>query len=539
MGTTTVYRIIIVPGAVTTLFAATNIGLFRYQEDGQDCWQSLSGGLPSSWSSDLVIDPFHKALYAAFPGTGLYKSNDLTGNQWSALAGGFPSPTGTPYVARIALAFGGRTGVGFSAPLPLVYAGFGLSDQTYRLFVTRDGGGTWNELPAPPHDGQLEFNNVIAVGAYSAPMRSTSVSRSLSGARWTVADWAARTTTSRSRRSRTSPGRHLAAASHSRIHSGSAWTCTPTFMTFSSRASRERFTPDPSQVELMFVANDGGLTRGRVDFNGVVTWTPLSRGLAIGQAQYIGLSAGDPTVSVSRFWHNGNAVLLPALQQQLPVGGGDGQTIRVDAGSGELYYDCNIVFGASLCRSPPPSGGAVGPSETIWSQSTRGIHWTDPYRPGHLLRLDASTGLIFRTTVADHGSAATLSSPDSWQAVDPFWGKTGKTSLLTFRSRLLEEQPVYYLGTETGQVWRGSPEVAWSKVCECGNAKVLSIAADLVHDERIFVTLEGPTSPGRIKELVRLASGSWSMTNIDTTFAPEVSVDHVTSIVVDPHADGR
>jgi hypothetical protein len=51
--------------------------------------------------------------------------------------------------------------------LPLVYAGFD-ANGTYRLFVTKDGGDSWSELPSPPSDGQLGFNNVITVGPYSS-----------------------------------------------------------------------------------------------------------------------------------------------------------------------------------------------------------------------------------------------------------------------------------------------------------------------------------------------------------------------------------
>src|SRR4051794_27996116 len=97
------------------------------------------------------------------------------------------------------------------------------------------------------------------------------------------------------------------------------------------------FFPDPSQVQIVFVATDGGITRGRFDSDGVVTWEPLSKGLAIGQSLAIGLDPNDPTVSVSGFWHNGNAMLLPTLQQTLPFGGGDGATARVDAGVFAVY----------------------------------------------------------------------------------------------------------------------------------------------------------------------------------------------------------
>ena len=51
--------------------------------------------------------------------------------------------------------------------MPLVYAGFD-ANGTYRLFVTKDGGDSSSELPSPPSDGQLGFNNVITVGPYNS-----------------------------------------------------------------------------------------------------------------------------------------------------------------------------------------------------------------------------------------------------------------------------------------------------------------------------------------------------------------------------------
>ena len=134
-------------------------------------------------------------------------------------------------------------------------------------------------------------------------------------------------------------------------------------------------------------------------------------------------------------------------------------------------------------------------------------HWSDPHRPGHLLRLQKN-GLLFRTTVANTAPASVLNTADAWEAVDPLWGKTGKTTTMAFRSRVLEEQPVYYIGTDSGQVWRGSPEVGWTKLCECGSP-VNAIAPDLLQNERVFVVLNRPSSPGRIKELNRLANGTW------------------------------
>ena len=419
MGISVVNRIVIVPGRQSTLFAATNSGVYRYPEDGSDCWQLLTNGLPQSGRvivNDIVADPYQGALYAAFPDKGIFKS-DFTGNQWQMLAGGLP----TSPVFRIALAFGGRTGIGFSNPLPIVYAGFAVTNDVYRLFVTRDGGTNWTELPSPPHDGQLSFNNVITVGPYNSDelyigqiafyqasdggrkgdKNNYSVDPPVTTNSWTVLGCC---------QSLPNPFRK-GLDMHADIHD----------IVFAPYGS---FVPDPSQIQIVFVANDGGITRGRFDSDGVVTWEPLSKGLAIGQSEAIGLDPNDATLSASGFWHNGEAMLLPTFGQQLSFGFGDGATARFDAGNFAVYFDCNAGFGASLCRAHAPFMGSIS-SEEIWSQSTGGNHWADPHRPGHLLHLQ--NGLLFRTTGADLASHAVLADPDSWVAVDPFWGKTGST----------------------------------------------------------------------------------------------------------------
>jgi hypothetical protein len=528
MGISVVNRIVIVPGRQSTIFAATSSGVYRYHEDGSDCWQLLVNGLPQTGRlivNDLVADPYQGALYAAYPAQGIFKS-DLTGNQWQMLAGGLP----TSPVFRIALAFGGRTGVGFSNPLPIVYAGFAVTNDDYRLFVTRDGGANWTELPSPPHDrGQLSFNNVITVGPYNSDevyVGQIAFHQTLDGGR---------------------KGNENDYSKHPPI-SGNSWTVLGCCQSLPNPfrkgldmhadihdivfAPYGSFLPDPSQVQIVFVANDGGITKGRFDSDGVVTWEPLSKGLAIGQSEAIGLDPNDATVSVSGFWHNGDAILLPTFQQQLPFGFGDGATARIDAGVFAAHFDCNAGFGASLCRAHEPFMGTIS-FEQIWSQSTGGNHWADPHRPGHLLHLQ--NGLLFRATGADLAPHAVLADPNSWVAVDPFWGKTGNTVTMAFKSRVLEEQPVYYLGTSTGQVWRGSPEAAWTKLCECGNGvAVNSIGPDLRRNERIFVAVALGSGPGRIKQLTRLADGTWTVTDIDGTFAPQLAVGQVFSIVVDP-----
>ena len=399
IGISMVSRIVIVPGRQSMIFAATSSGVYRYREDGSDCWQVLINGLPQTGRllvNDLVADPYQGALYAAYPSQGIFKS-DLTGNQWQMLAGGLP----TSPAFRIALAFGGRTGVGFSNPLPIVYAGFAVTNDIYRLFVTRDGGANWTELPSPPHDpNQLSFNNVVTVGPYNSDevyIGQIAFWGSLDGGRAGGAnDYQPNPPVTGN--SWTALG---CCQAHANPHrSGIDLHADTHDIVFAPYGS---FLPDPSQIQIVFVANDGGISKGRFNSDGVVTWESLSRGLAIGQSEAIGLDPNDATVSVSGFWHNGNAILLPTFGQQLPFGGGDGATARIDAGVFAAYFTCNAGFGGSLCRAHEPFMGTIS-SEEIWSQpKSGGNHWSDPHRPGHLLHLN--NGLLFRATGADLAAA--------------------------------------------------------------------------------------------------------------------------------------
>ena len=74
MSVAVVNRMLVITGQPTVVHAATNMGLFTYREDGNDCWKKHTAGLPASGNAiDLVIDPFRNAIYVAFSGQGIFK----------------------------------------------------------------------------------------------------------------------------------------------------------------------------------------------------------------------------------------------------------------------------------------------------------------------------------------------------------------------------------------------------------------------------------------------------------------------------------
>jgi hypothetical protein len=244
----------------------------------------------------------------------------------------------------------------------------------------------------------------------------------------------------------------------------------------------------------------------------------------------MGLHPNDQFESVCGLWHNGNALLNSSTGQSVLVGFGDGFNTTIDAATPTtIYVDCNAGFGGDICRNVRKPAGFSG--QKIWDAPGGGRHWSDPYRPGHLLLLQG--GLLFRTTAGNTVSeSGLLNGPDAWTLIEPP-GKSGNTTTMAFRSWVLEEQPVYFLGTDTGQIWRGSPEAGWLKLCECG-IQVNGISPDLFRNERIYAVFKSQTSPGRIKQLSRQGNGSWVAENIDTTFGPILQVKAITSVAAKP-----
>jgi len=524
MSQATVNRMLVRPGTPTIVYAASNMGLFSYRDDGSDCWKRMTQGLPGSGNAiDLVVDTFEGSFYVAFSGIGIFRSQGSNTTAWTQLTQGLPLPASK--FGRIALAFAGRS-LGFSRPSRRLYAGFEVGKQ-YRLFHTINGGDAWTELPSPPSDGQLGFNNALAVGLYDGDevyIGQVAVRRATDGGRaGGLNDFKTNPPTAGKSWDNLScclsdgnPARQ-GLDLHADVHD----------IVFAPYGS---FVPTPSETQIVFVANDGGVTRGSIDFEGVVSWTSLTKGLAIGQCGALGLHPNNQFESACGLWHNGNALLNASTGQSVLVGFGDGFNTTIDAATPTtIYIDCNAGFGGDICRNVRKPGGFT--QQTIWDIEGPTKHWSDPYRPGHLLMLQG--GLLFRTTAGNTVSASgLLNGPNAWMLIEPP-GKSGNTTTMAFRSWVLEEQPVYYVGTDSGQVWRGSPEAGWLKLCECG-IPVNGISPDLFRNERIYVVFKSLSSPGRIKLVSRQGNGSWVAENIDTAFAPTLQVQVITSVAAKP-----
>lgn len=514
-----VNKLVVRPGSPTVVFAATNTGIFKYKEDGTDCWQKLTDGLPSSNVSDLVQDPARNILYAAFSGQGIFKTNDPAGERWARLTAGLPASG----FGRVALAIS-------LSSLQTLYAGFDLGGR-YGLFKTTSSGEMWSALPPAPNDGQLNFNNALAV----SPNRTDSVYVG-QVALWRAGDGGAKG--------------GLNDYSQNPPVTGNSWSnlsCCLTDRNPNRRgldlhadihdivfAPRGSFAESPSVAEIIYVANDGGVTKGVMNDVGVITWQPMTRGVAIGQFGTIGLSPSNVREVIGGYWHNGNAFTSSGGASWLPIHGGDGFQTTLDASRPvTMYINDNALNGGAIRRVRADFAHTtplIG-SEVIWSDGSTVAYWSDPYRAGELVRVQG--GKLYRTHRADTRPVSEVNNIAAWELIEPP-GKSGQTTIMTFdRKRDVDDKPVYYLGTNTGQVWRGSPEIGWEKVCDCGIG-VRALAIDLNTPNRLAAVFQGETSPGRIKELTRTAGGAWMVRNIDDAFNPALQARSLSCVAIDP-----
>ena len=103
------YRIAVDPDHDDNAFAATNVGLYR-TKNGGGSWTQLTNGLPAISGTviactDIVIDPTdHNVAYAAFWGSGIYKTTNATAGNPMWTARGLP----TTDLSRISLALSHR-----------------------------------------------------------------------------------------------------------------------------------------------------------------------------------------------------------------------------------------------------------------------------------------------------------------------------------------------------------------------------------------------------------------------------------------------
>jgi hypothetical protein len=546
MSSSTVYKLIVRSGVAAkhvpnTVIAATDRGLFQYTDDGSDTWRRVSGGqLPANGNvTDLVRSS--SRLYAAIPGSGIFRETPGGQLQFEPLTNGLRRGAVTDIgtgitisIGRIALAISRSNDQVLYAGLEIVSQknGNDIAPRFYEIYKTGNGGDKWDALTMVPCGGpglcsgreaspQLGFNNTIAVD----PSNPDSVYVGQVDL-WNAADGG---------------------------KSGKWTTVRDPWV----HVDFHDIVFDPTDSKVFYVANDGGVYKGIL--GGIdISWDSLTKNLVVGQCATIGQNPSNFNSAICGSWNNGNPMTNDG-KTWFKIGGGDGFQAKIDAeplnGFTTAYINSNAAFGGAISRDQRGTGPILEPFATIWTDENTSAFWTNPYIGGELLRANnpqnkdgtvVAPGALFITESADRLTATVLSCayshpPCPWQPFDPI-GKSGNTTTVAFGSPI---EHVYYVGTDTGEVWYGVEDFipieggnlfSWElTTCSDGSSgRVNKIAADPRNRNRAFAVFDKKTGPGRIRVCNRSGRNNWVGQMIDDSFNPEVRVDRVTSIVVDP-----
>lgn len=340
----------------TTVFAASNFGLYQSTNSGDTWTQLLSGTV-----TDLVIDPSDDDVMYAGAFGGIFKSMD-GGTTWSQLAGGLP--TG---MDRVNLAIA-------ASATQTVYAALvdDVASTFLGLYQTTDGGTTWTQATATGAtcDPQCWYDMLVAVDPTddsTVYFGGVDLFKSTDGG-----------------------------ASFSNI-------------TGSIHVDQHFFAFDPQNSSTVFVGNDGGIYTSA---DGGTTWTTLNTDLALTQFYGgVSLHPSNDIVAIGGTQDNGT-VEYGGTADWTKVVGGDGGFTAIDfLNPTTRYAETQWTVSSGFSGPRRSDGGAYLPKVSGIDEADRGLFIPplvmDPTFPEILY---FGTFQLYRTT--DRGESWTALTGD-------------------------------------------------------------------------------------------------------------------------------
>jgi photosystem II stability/assembly factor-like uncharacterized protein len=394
------YRVKVHPTDPNTVFAATNVGLYRTTNGGAGAgaWVKMTNGLPPISASilaatDVMFDPVTPSTaYVAFWGKGIYKTTNATAANpsWTLLAGGLP----TASLGRIAIAISPTSHL-------TVYALIAnASDGFMGFHVSTNGGTTWTTVAAAA--------GVVSVyGAYTLNVAvdiSTPDVVYLSGV-----------------------------SLYKASKTGTTWSVMQ--IGAGIHADNHAFAGHPTNHLIIYAGTDGGIYRSP---DAGVTWDDsINEGICITQFEFIDQHPTSDAFVIGGTQDNGTEQFRnsPAFYHSAD---GDGGSAGVDQTT--PHNVIHTYYGASPERST--QGGNFG----TYSPISAGLAGAALFYPPMAYDQTNSQNIAFGT---DRINLDTAQGTGGWPTKVMLPGITGRVSAISYVNSNLT-----YVGTTSGQVYR-------------------------------------------------------------------------------------
>jgi uncharacterized protein (TIGR03437 family) len=329
-------RIVIDPTNSSTIFACTGATAAanansepQLIEVGQvGVWKSTDGG--STWRNvdpsntngqvrghDLIIDPQNNnRVFAAMRSTGVFRSE--SGGEpgtWQRLTGGLPAP-GDPLAnstfRRINLASGPPIPPSTNTTLYAAYATTG--SRLLGIWRSTNLGNTWIQVTNPPASGQTNYNLDITAD----PIDSNIVYYGTS----------------------TNGGNNGGTLWRSR-NGGQTWEDLSRGDSIGGggglHADTHQIVIDPTNPNILFTGNDGGIWRTNNARDNIVSWAQLNNKINITQFMSIALHPTDPNFLIGGTQDNGTNIFRGDLAWD-HSDDGDGGFALIDQSNPQVMY---------------------------------------------------------------------------------------------------------------------------------------------------------------------------------------------------------
>ncbi len=314
------------PGAREVLLG--NRGLWK-STDGGATWRNVnpSNSATDRSSSDIIIDPQNSdRVFAAIFNLGIYRSTQ--GGEpgtWVRLGGGLPDSG----ISRITMAVG--PAVAPSAE-PTIYAAFaaGNGNSLFGVFRSTDSGANWTRLTTPDTFGQSNYNLALAVDPIDANVVYIGTAANNAYNDGTV------------QRS---------------IDGGNTWSgISRGNGTGGLHPDTHAIAISPTNRNLLFTGNDGGIWRTEQATSATVPWINLNRTLNITQFQSIALHPTNPNILIGGTQDNGTNRYNGSVNW-FGSDGGDGGFALIDQSNPLVMY--HTYFNQNNQNGQSPQLGPV------------------------------------------------------------------------------------------------------------------------------------------------------------------------------------